>query len=361
MKPHHRTLAIAALCATAGGASAQSSVTVFGVIDTALSHLTSGDVSRTQLAPDANTSNRLGFRGTEDLGGGLRAGFWLEAGFAPDDGTGGSTNTNNQTSGAAAAVSGSQGLTFGRKSVVSLGGSWGELRLGRDYVPSFLNLTTAMHPFGTNGVGNAGSLYYPKAFGGTTARTQVRASNSIGYVLPGGLGGFYGQAMVALGENASTAGATRDDGRYQGARLGYRSGPVNIAVASGKTDYATGDYRQSNAGINYQAGPVLLMYLWGSNKVGTSRTVAQMVGTRWRMGQGEWRFAYTRLKATGVANDATHVALGYVHALSKRTALYATYAQIHNKGNGTAFNVGLGVTTPGGTSKGHQVGVRHTF
>lgn len=361
MKLHHRSLAIAALCATAGGASAQSSVTVFGVIDTALSHLSSGSVSNTQLVPDANTSNRLGFRGTEDLGGGLRAGFWLEAGFSPDDGTGGATNTNNQTSGAAAAIAGSQGLTFGRKSIVSLAGSWGELRLGRDYVPTFLNLTTAMHPFGTNGVGSAGALYYPKASGGTTARTQVRASNSIGYVLPASLGGLYGQAMVALGENTSTAGATQHDGDYRGVRLGYKTGPLNAAVATGKTTYATGDYRQANAGVNYQAGPALLMYLWGSNKVGASKTVAQMVGTRWRMGSGEWRFAYTRLKATGVANDATHVALGYVHALSKRTALYANYAQIHNKGTGTAFNVGLGVTTPGGTSKGYQVGVRHSF
>jgi len=174
--------ALAAAAACAGGAQAQSSVTLFGVMDLAYTHLSSdAGRSRDLLQGDGNTSSRLGFRGVEDLGGGLAAGFWIEAGFAPDSGAGAASNTNNQASGAA----GAGGLTFGRKSVVSLSGRWGEVRAGRDYVPSFLNLTAAMHPFGTNGVASAGHLFYPLAFGGTTARTSVRASNSLSYVLPG--------------------------------------------------------------------------------------------------------------------------------------------------------------------------------
>lgn len=350
--------ALAAAAACAGGAQAQSSVTLFGVVDLAYTHLSSdAGRSRDLLQGDGNTSSRLGFRGVEDLGGGLAAGFWIEAGFAPDSGAGAASNTNNQAPGAG----GAGGLTFGRKSVVSLGGRWGEVRVGRDYVPSFLNLTAAMHPFGTNGVGSAGHLFYPVAFGGTTARTSVRASNSLGYVLPGNLGGFYGQAMVAIGENASDAGATRRDGNYRGARLGWRGHGFNTAVAIGKTDYANGDYTQSNFGLNYQWGPAQLMYLWGRNEVGTSRTTAQMIGTQWRLGPGELRLAQTRLKAQGTASDATHSAIGYVWTLSKRTALYGTYAAIRNKGVGTAFDVGLGVNAPGGRSQGLEAGIRHTF
>ena len=354
--------ALAAAAACAGGAHAQSSVTLFGVVDLAYTHLSSdAGRSRDLLQGDGNTSSRLGFRGVEDLGGGLSAGFWIEAGFAPDSGAGAASNSNNQSSGVAASSGGSQGLTFGRKSTVSLSGRWGEVRVGRDYVPTFLNLTTAMHPFGTNGVGSAGHLFYPVAFGGTTARTSVRASNSVGYLLPSNLGGFYGQAMVALGENASDAGATEHDGDYRGVRLGWRGRGFNTAIATGKTDYATGDYTQSNFGVNYQWGPAQLMYLWGRNEVGTSRTTAQMVGTQWQLGPGELRLAHTRLKAQGTASDATHNAIGYVWSMSKRTALYATYAAISNKGTGKAFDVGLGVNAPGGKSRGVETGVRHTF
>ena len=96
-----------------------------------------GDVAdKTQLTNSGYNSSRLGFRGTEDLGGGMSASFWLEAGVNNDDGTGAATSTNNQAIAAPApAVAGTQGLTFNRRSTVSLAGGWGELRLGRDYTP----------------------------------------------------------------------------------------------------------------------------------------------------------------------------------------------------------------------------------
>src|SRR5690349_10846341 len=76
------------------------------------------------------STSRLGFRGTEDLGGGMYAGFWLEASLNPDTGTGRTTNTNNQVSGGGIANAGSAGIVFDRNSYVSLGGHWGEVRLG---------------------------------------------------------------------------------------------------------------------------------------------------------------------------------------------------------------------------------------
>ena len=347
---------LAAIALALASPLALSQVTVFGVLDAGVNRVSAdGSGSRMSLSPDGNTSGRLGFRGTEDMGGGLKAHFWLEMAVGVDDGTSGGTSTTNKDS------LSTGGATFGRRSTVAIEGSFGELRLGRDYVPSFSNLTTSMHPFGTNGVGSSGHLFYQVNAGGTTARTNVRASNALVYVLPSNKAGFYGSAMVALGEQSSGA-ATSDDGNHKGVRLGWRQGPLNMAAATGTTTYATGDYTQTNAGINYQIGPAKLMLLWGENKVGVTRTRATMVGTQWDLSsKTELRAAYTTLTAKGVANDATHLALGVVHTMSKRTALYATWARIDNEGTGVRFGVGLAPKTAGGTSSGFDLGIRHSF
>jgi predicted porin len=358
---------LTALCASAGFAQAQT-VELFGILDVAyLSTTATGSPKVTSLSTDSNTSSRLGFRGNEDLGGGMRASFWLEAAHSPDNGTGSGSNSNNQSSGQTSSPAGTQGLTFGRRSTVSLSGTtWGEVRVGRDYVPSFNNLTVAMHPFGTNGVGGAGQLFYPLAANGTTARTGVRASNSVGYILPSNLNGFSGHVMYAMGENASNV-YNADDGQHMGARLGYRNGPWNMAIASGKTKYTTAanavnDYVQSNFAINYQMGDAKLMFLTNENKLGATKTKTDMVGTQYKVRTGQVRFAYTTLKATGVANDATQVAVGYVHDLSKRTVVYTNYSVVDNK-TGKQFSVGGGnnVTTLGGSSTGYEFGLRHNF
>ncbi|WP_343628761.1 porin [Roseateles sp.] len=342
---------------TAAGAPAawaqESGVQVFGLMDIGVQAIkASGADTRYFVNSDGNTSSRFGVRGTEDLGGGQKVGFWLESAVSVDDGTSGATSSNNKDS-----VSG--GLTWGRRATVQISGPWGELRLGRDYVPSFGNLTTSMHPFGTNGVGSSGLMFYPVAAGGTTARTNVRASNSIGYFTPSGINGFYAHVMVALGEQG--AGPTHRDGNLQGARLGWRNEDFNVSGAMSRTRYATGDYTQSNVGATYQFGPAKLMALWGENKVGVTKTVARMLGTQWRLGPGELRLAYTWLSAKGVASDATHIAMGYVYDLSKRTALYGNVARIDNKGPAMRFNVGVASTLPGGDSGGVEAGVRHSF
>lgn len=346
-----------AIAAALSSPLAQAQVTAFGLLDLGLNvgHA-DGAESLKRLEGDGNTSSRLGFRGAEDLGAGWKANFWIETAINADVGTSGATSTNNKDS------VNTGGLTWGRRSTVGLeSSSLGELRLGRDYVPSFANLTTAMHPFGTNGVGSSGHLFFPVNTGGTTVRTSVRASNSLGYHLPDNSAGVYGALMVALGEQPKGT-ATSDDGRHRGVRLGWRSGGWNMAAAVGKTDYATGDYTQSNAGINYKLGPARLMYLWGKNKVGVTSTRVHMLGTRYELGeQGELRLAWSKLKAEGVANDAAHLALGYVHKLSKRSALYATYGRIDNKGSGRRFDNGVKTTTPGGTSQGIDLGLRHAF
>jgi predicted porin len=345
---------LAAALLACGAAHAQSSVTVFGLLDVSVAHFGGDGPSFTGVSTDGYQSSRLGFRGVEDLGGGLSASFWLESALNPNNGSGGTTNINNQSTGGI----GSGGLTFGRRSTVSLAGAWGELRMGRDYTPGFWNLSN-FHPFGTNGVGSAGVLFYPAQSGARI--THVRASNSVGYFLPGNLGGVYGQAMYAFGNNASTS-ATKDDGRVVGARLGYATGPVDVAVGWTKTKLTpVGDFTQTNIGASWDLKVVKLFVLAGQNKVGDTKTKPINIGAHVPFGAGVFRAAIGRVKTTGVANDASQWTVGYVHNLSKRTALYTNYSHVDNKDAGTNYNVGSAVTTPGGESKGWELGIRHAF
>lgn len=345
-----KSLIALAVMAAAGAASAQSSVTLFGIVDATLAHGSGSVSSKTQLTNSGYNSSRLGFRGTEDLGGGMSASFWLEAGVNNDNGSGANTNTNNQASGS----TGGGGLTFNRRSTVSLAGGWGELRLGRDYSPQFWNLTV-FDPFGTNGVGTTQTLNSI-----ITGPTAVRASNAIGYFLPPNLGGFYGQVQYYLGENSSGT-ATSHDGRGYGVRLGFASGPFNVAAAFSKTDYAAGDVKQNNIGGQYDFGVAKLMAHYSKDEAGTLDGKGWLIGTLVPVGAGEIRAAYSRYR-TDAAGDPTSkkFALGYVHNLSKRTALYATYARVKNSG-GAAQGLNGAVTGANQSSNGYDLGIRHSF
>jgi predicted porin len=369
-------IALAVLASLAGAASAQSSVTLFGIVDADLIHGSGSISSKTQLANSGNNSSRLGFRGTEDLGGGMSASFWLEAGINTDNGTGQSTNTNNQASGQPAAgtvPNGSQGLTFNRRSTISLAGSWGEMRLGRDYTPQFTTLAV-FDPFGTNGVGTTLALTSI-----ITGATAIRASNSIGYFLPGNLGGFYGQVQYYLGENNSNAVSavctapgvpvgcgvsTKEDGTGLGARFGYANGPFNVALALSKTRYATGDVSQNNIAALWDFGVVKLMGEYGRDAVNSPVAVhgrAGLIGGVVPVGVGNIKLSYSTYRIDTAGNPRMNkIALGYVHNLSKRTLLYATYARLSNSG-GAAAALNGSVTAANASSTGYDLGIRHDF
>jgi predicted porin len=353
-----KSLIALAVLATAGVASAQSSVTLFGIVDATFAIGRGSVADRTQLTNSGYNSSRLGFRGTEDLGGGMSASFWLEAGVSNDDGQGAATNSNNQATGAGAAVAGRQGLTFNRRSTVSLAGGWGELRLGRDYTPQFWNLTV-FDPFGTNGVGTTQALNSI-----ITGVTAVRASNSIGYFLPGKLGGFYGQAQMYLGENPQPdAGGspTEDDGRGLGLRVGFANGPFNVALAMSRTEYDAGDVRQNNIGGQWDFGMAKLMGEYSRDKNGDLTGKGFTLGTLVPVGAGEIRAAVSRYKVDAAGNpQSTKLALGYVHNLSKRTALYTTVARVKNKG-GAAQALNGSTTAANSSSTGFDLGIRHSF
>jgi len=373
-------VALAAL-AFVGVASAQSSVTLFGVVDATVAFGNGSISNRTQLTHSGYNSSRLGFRGTEDLGGGLNASFWLEAGVNNDNGSGQATSSNNQSTGGATvggvaptganavATNGTQGLTFNRRSTVSLGGAFGEVRLGRDYTPQFWNQTT-FDPFGTNGVGTTQTIN-GLANGATgapssnpSALTAVRASNSIGYFLPT-MGGIYGQVQVSMGENLKNGATTEKDGNGAGVRVGYAAGPINAALAFSDTKYAIGNLKSINIGGSYDLGVAKLsgMITRDNNSI-TADGKGYLLGVNAPMGAGEIRAAYSTYKIDSIGSSidpkSSKLALGYVHNLSKRTALYTTVARLTNNG-GAAVALNGASTAVNNNSTGVDIGVRHSF
>ncbi|MFT4240988.1 MAG: porin, partial [Acidovorax sp.] len=282
---------------------------------------------------------------------GLSASFWLEAGVNNDNGSGATTSTNNQSTGS----TGGGGLTFNRRSTVSLNGGFGEIRLGRDYTPHFWNLTT-FDAFGTNGVGTAQTLN-----SSLDGYTSVRASNAIGYFLPGNLGGFYGQVQYYMGENASTA-ANKKDGTGLSARVGYANGPINVGLAVGQTKYLAGDITTWNVGASYDLGVAKILSHYSENEVdgGGATGKSFLIGGQVPVGAGVIRLAYSiaKIDTTGSDPRTDKIALGYVHNLSKRTAVYATFAHLKNK-NGATQALNGAVTT--GNSNGYDLGIKHSF
>ncbi|WP_396431725.1 porin [Limnohabitans sp.] len=365
--------ALAAVAATS--AFAQSTVTIWGVVDAAVSRGTSDANSVTRLVGSGISSSQLGFRGTEDLGGGMSASFWLEAGVSNDSGAGGATSTNNQSTGTGATsatggavtTTGTQGLTFNRRSTVSLTGGFGEIRLGRDYTPQFWNWT-AYDPFGTNGVGTNRAMANSVALGGTTASTTgtaVRASNSVTYLYnhaanatyAGGGAGLHAAVQMYYGENLSDS-ATPKDGDGSGIRVGYNAGALSTALGYGQTKFAAGNMTMTNLGASYNFGPATLMAQVTKDELGTVKGDGMLLGVAAPMGAGLIRASYSTYE-TGTA-ESKQTAIGYVHSLSKRTRAYVTYANVSNSGGAKAA-LGGATGVADKSSSGFDIGMTHSF
>lgn len=350
-------LALAVLGAFAGVASAQSSVTIFGVVDLSVNQIENGNVKTTSMQSNQLNSNRLGFRGVEDLGGGLSAGFWIEGAMSSQDGTAG-------------------GQTWQRRSTVSLvSQAGGELRLGRDYVPSFWNLAV-FDVYGANGIGNDTNLISVANPANSGAGTGVRANNSIGYFLPK-LGGLYGQAMYALGQG-------NDNNKYWGARIGYAAGPFDMAFAYGVTDTVTPeDAEVMNIGGSWNFGFMKLLALWNEIQFANLKETYFGLGVSVPLGQGELKAGFGDVNNSGTngaglplagantdAADAQIISVQYIYNVSKRTAIYGGYSTLDNDAAssrtilGGTIGSGAAAATSGltgGKSSGFNVGVRHSF
>lgn len=363
-----RILFLAALGASCA-ANAQSSVTIFGIVDAAVSYGQGSVSNTTSLTNSQMLASRLGFRGTEDLGDGMSAGFWLEAGLSNDTGAGQATNINNQASGGAiAGINGGQGLTFNRRSVVTLTSrQWGEVRLGRDYTPVF-QVQASVDPFYVTGLGATESILgafaanAPYSRSGGVGSVVARASNSIAYELPKFDSGFYAYGQLYFGENPSGS-ATSSDGSGKSVRVGWAKGAFDVSVGYGKTSFSTGDITTTAFGAKYDLGTVKLSAIYAEDDVAGALPDGKgwMIGASAPFGPHAVQATYSTYKL----NDATEsgankLALSYTYSLSKRTAAYIVASQLSNHGASAQSLLGA-ATAAGTTSTGTSIGLRHSF
>lgn len=403
-----KKMVVTVLTLTAAGfSSAQSSVAIYGVVDNSFSFNNGSAADVRGIAWGNLSASRIGLRGTEDLGDGLKAHFNLEAGIGSESGQGVDGPSLDNVSGTV----GAGGLTFGRQATVGLSGRWGELRLGRDFVPTYYN-EAQFAPLGRNGAG-ASLITQVNVVGATRSRT----SNGLKYLLPK-LEGWYGEAMLALGEQPDNAGTPpgsfKDNGNYLGARLGYALGSFDMALSLGRTQVnravlapmtvtSTDNDRQVyNLGMTYSLGAVKLFGLYslqnqentvgsavsGLNLAGLSASAGEdlearaiSLGATVKSGRHEYKMGFSTLtlengQGLNTSPQADKWALGYQYNFTKRTALYATYAHLKNKDAALDAGPFAGLTAGANRQRGLagtaltgaetsavalDIGIRHSF
>jgi predicted porin len=315
-------LALAVLGAFAGTAVAQSSVTIYGSIDVGVVKSNGGDsgnpgnafaipAGERVWAVNPSHAPRLGFRGNEDLGGGLSAQFQIEHRYRPDTG-----------------VQDQPAFWHGRSYVQLTHAAAGSVYLGREYSPTFW-LTVKSDPFGYDGVGALGSLMYgafrdPNPSGGVG---QVRMANVIGYKTPS-FGGLTAQIATSLGEGVV--------GRTDGLNVEYGAGPLYAgfafervrggpAAAAGSVD---GDKLMAVA-LHYDLGFVKPMAYYSRSEVDATGLDVDFwsLGALAPIGPGRLKVVYADFdRTTPAGNDGRKFAIGYDYPLSKRTNLYTDVA-----------------------------------
>jgi len=348
-------LALAVLGAFAGAASAQTNVTVYGVVDAGLTHESgSGSAgSVTKLATGVFSGNRLGFKGTEDLGGGLKANFQLENGFNLDNGT-----------------LRQGGALFGRQAHVGLSGGFGAVDVGRIYDPLFIALDS-VDPFDTGLAGTASNLMAAGVAGAGTGATHdnnifgdVRVNNAISYTTPN-LGGFSANALYALGEVAGNTSANRT---YSLSGT-YANGPLfaTLVYANNNNATNTNTTKVALAGATYDFRVVkaYLSYETEKNDVGMDYR-DWLVGVSAPVGAGTVMASFIDKNDRSAANgDAKQYAVGYTYPMSKRTTLYTAYGHISNDNVAKFFvgdaSSGGNAVGAGQASSAFNVGMRHSF
>lgn len=344
-------------------ASAQessSNVTLYGVADAYVQTL-NGASTLTRVQSGGLNTSRFGLRGSEDLGGGLRAIFQIESGIDLD------TGSSNQKG---------QKAFWGRQAWVGLQSStFGQISLGRQY-GSVYHLTADFSEFSNNPVGASSAVIggfggYELVRGGTATATgdggPVRNNNSIKYETPN-VGGFKAGALVGLGEVSGGANKTRVTdiyGRYTAGPLDVMlshvddrsaAGDLSVGTTSGAAAYSFGDFRVTGGAMSVNDRTAKNVdgrgyWVGGDYLFGDVHTVkAQYVVSTLKEGDG-------KTKAFGV---------GYQYDLSKRTALYSSLTRFENEGanyeNRWAAEAPSGLFSATDRNLTEFVaGVRHTF
>jgi predicted porin len=344
-------LAAAIGAALSGAAFAQTNVTIYGIVDAGIAYKSNGNPAGNTVSMESGqqSGSRLGFKGFEDLGGGLSAIFTLENGLNLDDGK-----------------LGQGGRIFGRQAWVGLNGGFGAVKLGRQLTALYSALDQ-VDPFHINLAGNA-----QKVFGyGTYAMDPLsRTDNTISYFTPN-LAGFTGTVSYGLGETAGD----NTKNRNLGAGASYVNGPLNVQFAYQKADTfaapvslggKSGENRALFIGGTYDFSIVKAHLAYADNKIdgaaGSGKDRNWLVGVSVPVGAaGTVLASYTRNDIRDLAaGTSDQYAIGYTHALSKRTNLYTSYSYLKNDAN-VALNTFDDVKGAGANVKQFNVGVRHQF
>ncbi len=320
-------------------AHAQTNVTIYGVMDAAVAVEDTdapGEDRRTVINSGNQSSSRIGFRGTEDLGNGLKALFNIEAGVALDTGAADSS-------------------LFGRRAVVGLQGSFGTLTVGREYSP-IASVAAASDILGQGMFGSNLS-----AFG--TNRLTRRLANSVNYKSDS-LSGFTVLAAYSAGER--TADPSSD---LMGVALEYKNGGLYLGAGYHVFErLATGDDKELAFGAAYTMGAFEIKgnYLEADLTGPNNAYKNSNLGVAYTTGANKFFINFQQQKIESGAKGNT-VSLAYTYNLSKRTNIYTTYAQLRNNGRGV-FGISSSSTavTPPATALGADpsvftVGVRHSF
>jgi predicted porin len=324
----------------AGVAHAQSSLTLYGIVDEFVQYVNTGNGYTAAMGSSGQWASRFGVRGKEDLGDGYAVNFVLENGFVP-------------TTGALA----STGSLFNRQAWIGLSSGWGQVRVGRQNSPLFID-EGRMDAFGA--VTQASGLDNITTYG-------IRTSNTISYLTPS-FHGLKGGVYVGLGN----AGGLRGTGASYQFDVTYDQGPFSAFVAGQalrNTDSAPTD-RTILSGVSYAIGKFTIYgaYTWAkwdelaldANTYGVS--IGYTINPFNYLALG-WAQLTDR---TSAGNGARQFSVMYNHDVSRRTSFYAAVSLLQNRGQASytlagAANAGLALAYPGAQARGVQVGLVHRF
>jgi len=336
-----KTLLALAAIAASSAAFAQSSVTLYGVVDASLESV-KGDDTVTRVSSDNLASSRLGFKGTEDLGNGLKANFVLESNMKMDTGANGGGTTR----------------FFDRAAWVGAAGAFGELRLGRQDTSIGLLAGNS----GILGAQGYDELKIAKTFSGDGYR---RTDNAITYILPKLVDGL--SAQVQYSTQASGAEDVDKLGSHYGLNVQYAASGFSAGLGyihAKKT--ASVDDTGVLAYLGYDFGAVKLTGYLEQDKTDGMAEKRQLYGVRFDVPVGndfKFQASVAQVKDQEMTanneDNATIIALKGVYALSKRTSLYALFTNVKNDDQ-VKLNVGQAVTD-GKTARGFAIGLSHKF
>ncbi len=334
-----KSLIALAVLGFAGAASAQSSVTMYGRVDLSIGK----PIGTAEKGMFNGSGSRLGMRGSEDLGGGLKGVFQIETRFDADTGQ---AQNFNQTPRGSTVANGNR--FWGARSIVGVAGGFGQVVLGREYTTAFLGSQLVADPWGWDTVA-AG--WTSTLTGGAIA--TVRNDSSLTYT--GKFGGFSLGLQVAEATDTFTSRKKKP----VNLSLGFNAGPV--AVHFGHEIVGT-DAKWTTLGASAQFGAFKPGIFFGTGNTaaaalnsGGFKHKAFMLTTAVTLGAGELRFAAGKLDQKGVrvagggsttVGVVSGLAVGYHHNLSKRTTVYVDFAR-----NGKAPS----------DKTGYDFGLKHNF